>query len=378
MLAFRCAKCRTNLQRQDADAGTQILCPGCSQELLVPTPPRLADKTMLGALQPADTRTLVEEVKRRVAVVEAQPFRVAVMGQTGVGKSSLLNACFGTDLKTDPVRPCTREVSEPVKVRNEQGHELWFYDLPGVGESEHADAGYLDMYLHKLVEADVVLWLIHADSRSVEFDRQCRDLLFSRLPTDERAAVVNKVTYVLSKADLIFPPPWVCGREGDVGHFVPHPRTAKLLEAKDDYIAEVLLHPLADELRSMTHLTEPWAFNDSRFAAEPDRLTFRGLMTRTVAGELKQRYPAGAEVIDRLLLNHRVIPCSARLRYNLYQVLVAVVSRISPEANRRFMNFLSEARLNEVPFAHALGLCNLLVVDNKQGKLLFDLARQRF
>src|SRR6476661_2745389 len=72
------------------------------------------------------------------------PFIVAVIGQTGVGKSSLINALFNTDLKTDPVKPTTMTV-EKVVVKGNKG-DLWFYDLPGIGESSEADQRYLEDY----------------------------------------------------------------------------------------------------------------------------------------------------------------------------------------------------------------------------------------
>lgn len=63
MIAFACAKCKTKLHRPDAEAGTKIFCTSCNQKLLVPTPPRLADKTMLGELQATDNRTLLGELQ---------------------------------------------------------------------------------------------------------------------------------------------------------------------------------------------------------------------------------------------------------------------------------------------------------------------------
>ena len=38
MIAFSCPKCRTKLQRDDAEAGTKIWCPSCNQKLLVSEP----------------------------------------------------------------------------------------------------------------------------------------------------------------------------------------------------------------------------------------------------------------------------------------------------------------------------------------------------
>jgi predicted GTPase len=40
------------------------------------------------------------------------PLKVSVMGQTGVGKSSLINALFNTKLDTDPVRPATSKIPQ--------------------------------------------------------------------------------------------------------------------------------------------------------------------------------------------------------------------------------------------------------------------------
>jgi len=60
---FRCARCQHSLTRKDSEAGTKVQCPACNQKLLVPTPPRLADKTMLGVLQPApDPRTMLGQL----------------------------------------------------------------------------------------------------------------------------------------------------------------------------------------------------------------------------------------------------------------------------------------------------------------------------
>src|SRR6266566_3978628 len=99
---------------------------------------------------------LADEVRKKIKAAEDLPFIVSIMGQTGVGKSSLLNALFNTKLKTDPVRPCTKEI-ERIVTRGPSNHELWFYDLPGIGEAGKADTQYLNSYREKLIESDVVL-----------------------------------------------------------------------------------------------------------------------------------------------------------------------------------------------------------------------------
>src|SRR5690242_8937167 len=111
-------------------------------------------------------RRLVDEVKGRRDKKRNAPLVIAIMGQTGVGKSSLINALFNTQLKTDPIRPSTKEI-ERVILKGKSGHELWFYDLPGIGESDQADTQYLTIYRQMLADSDIVLWAIHVDNRSV-------------------------------------------------------------------------------------------------------------------------------------------------------------------------------------------------------------------
>src|SRR5687767_9908288 len=94
---------------------------------------------------------------------------VAVMGQTGVGKSSLLNALFDVSLQVGDVRPTTMEPL-PVEVRGPSGRPLVFWDMPGIGESAAADARYLELYRRRLLDSDVVLWALHADIRSTTTD----------------------------------------------------------------------------------------------------------------------------------------------------------------------------------------------------------------
>src|SRR6266705_567714 len=100
-----------------------------------------------------------------------QPLVVSIMGQTGVGKSSLINALFNTHFLTDPTRPCTKEI-ESITIEGKGERKITFNDMPGIGESEYADAAYLVQYREYLQKSDIVLWAIHADNRSIAFDKR--------------------------------------------------------------------------------------------------------------------------------------------------------------------------------------------------------------
>ena len=63
---------------------------------------------------------------------------IAIIGFTGVGKSSTLNALFNAGQKTDDVRACTQEAkSFAGNLEPYTGSKgiVNIYDMPGLGES---------------------------------------------------------------------------------------------------------------------------------------------------------------------------------------------------------------------------------------------------
>src|SRR5437762_1081898 len=149
-----------------------------------------------------------KEVERRLMEKAHQPFVISIMGPTGVGKSSLLNALFNAQLQTGAVRPTTLK-PQKIVVRGVNGHELIFWDLPGIGESEDADAHYLQLYRQHVMDSDVVLWAINADNHSTTFDVGALRKLLGNLPEAEQSLLMSRMTFVLTKADLLTPPPWI-------------------------------------------------------------------------------------------------------------------------------------------------------------------------
>lgn len=95
--------------------------------------------------------------------------RIGVFGKTGVRKSSLCNALFGTDIcEISDVKACTRNPKEVIVNMGSKGIKL--IDVPGVGESRARDEEYSELYASLLPELDLVLWLIKSDDRALASD----------------------------------------------------------------------------------------------------------------------------------------------------------------------------------------------------------------
>lgn len=174
---------------------------------------------------------VMKMVKEDMTAQRNKPFIVSIMGQTGVGKTSLLNALFNTKLKVDAVRPTTK-VMQRVEVKSAKGHKIIFCDMPGIGESEHADSLYLTAYRQQLLESNVVLWAIHADNRSTAFDVQAIERLLEGLESEQRRTLMSKMTFVLTKADLLMQSPWVAGCMDGHATFAAENETKHVLEQK--------------------------------------------------------------------------------------------------------------------------------------------------
>ncbi len=97
--------------------------------------------------------------------------KIGVIGKTGVGKSSLCNALFGSDVcSVNDVAACTRDPQEVTVNIGTGNNGITLVDVPGAGESSERDQEYSALYAKLLPELDVILWVLKADDRAYAAD----------------------------------------------------------------------------------------------------------------------------------------------------------------------------------------------------------------
>jgi predicted GTPase len=268
---------------------------------------------------PTKGEEVEKKIQSEISKESSKPFTVSVMGQTGVGKSSLVNALFGTNLKVDPVQPCTKEI-EKKTFKNKSGHELWFYDLPGIGETEDLNTQYLKDYLEKLRESDVVIWAIHIDSRSITLDVSSFESILSKVKQEKKNELLKKITFVMTKADLITEDPWVLMQPDESnGRFQPGIKGNKneeIFTRKSEYYKKALL-------------------------------------------------PSNTGIS---LEEENFIPCSSKFKYNLDKIMKIILKKLQVQSSIRIDHFSDENTLQEINIMEAKKYRNIIFFD-KNGKV---------
>jgi small GTP-binding protein len=100
---------------------------------------------------PAFLQKLLEE---KYKLKKTKPLEVAVIGATGVGKSSTINAILGKEVAKigESPEPETNEIN-----KHPYGELINFCDTPGLGDSETADDEYIRIIREQLELSNVIL-----------------------------------------------------------------------------------------------------------------------------------------------------------------------------------------------------------------------------
>lgn len=174
-------------------------------------------------MTPDEEKMLQETLK---STLESAPPTIGVVGVSGVGKSSTINAMFKSSLPISHTVACTKEFEEiPLQLSMNsgpvQGHgvDLVIYDAPGLGEDIRKDPEYIHMYERYLPQCDIILWISSARNRAVALDQQY---------LKHFSSISDRIIFGISQVDLVEPRDWKDG--------MPIPS-----EKQELYIEEIVL-----------------------------------------------------------------------------------------------------------------------------------------
>ena len=104
-------------------------------------------------------------------------YNICFIGRTGNGKSSLINAIFGTTLNTDPLISCTKDMQVIYKLGfgSIEKEAVAVFDTPGIGEFSSNDK-YMKYYAHAISEADCIVLVTTFDRTDAPAQRLLLEL----------------------------------------------------------------------------------------------------------------------------------------------------------------------------------------------------------
>ncbi|MGV9822963.1 GTPase family protein [Nocardia xishanensis] len=177
------------------------------------------------------------ETEARLAerIKNVSPPTIALIGLSGVGKSSTINALFNAGAKVSHHEPCTR-VAQPIvgdlyEYTGRKGNII-VYDMPGLGENLMADETHYETYSMVLPNVDVAIWVIDAPSRVIS----PIEVALRRLRAENGNALVDKIVFAANKIDRIDPGEEAWIRQANV----PSKQQQRTIELYERFLRDAL------------------------------------------------------------------------------------------------------------------------------------------
>lgn len=115
-----------------------------------------------------------KQLKKILKEKKEKPINVAIIGQSGVGKSTTVNNLFGAKEKVSRIAEGTddKNYSGYKEYVLDDGSIMRVADLPGYGRGVQEDEKYKKLYIETLRNCDVILLIMQANDKAI-VDDQC-------------------------------------------------------------------------------------------------------------------------------------------------------------------------------------------------------------
>lgn len=133
----------------------------------------------------------------------AKPPRVAIIGKSGVGKSTTINALFNLEEKISHTTTGTTKNNENI-VELPEGGQLSVIDMPGLGEDIELDKQYREIYKKVLPSADVVVYVVQANMKALRYDQK----ILRDIAENVMGNLKGRFVIALNQVDKIGPGDW--------------------------------------------------------------------------------------------------------------------------------------------------------------------------
>lgn len=270
-----------------------------------------------------------EELAAEFQQAISKPLTVAVIGDGGAGKSTLINTLFGTDLPTGHAKPTTKEAKNITAKSSDGKHSLSFIDLPGTGEKGN---NYVDEYLKFGLDSDVIIWSINTENRNVEYTIDFINNLVKSLDAADKIRFFNKILFVITKVDLIRKGKWTFKKYNNYFRVYANKDLKFILDQKVAFVRFSIIKEFEKYIQTTIYFgrkPKNYALVKENFLQlSNNKLICTKLIDGVTYQELIGKYPDLKSLLDRVVKSQSPIVCSSSFKYNLTTLLLSIIDKV--------------------------------------------------
>ena len=144
-----------------------------------------------------DSKASARDEERQAIKIE--PLRVVIVGQTGAGKSSVINALVEKMVAEVSIIPSTDKIAV-YECKIDDIEMIRLVDSPGLDGSPETE----ETILNEMVESDLIIWVVKAAQSARKLDRQLRDKFDEFYKKSEnRSRIKPKTVLVVNQVDKL-------------------------------------------------------------------------------------------------------------------------------------------------------------------------------